>query len=148
MRAEPLRSAAESLCGQVRRDRGDGLYIIRAQVDPHPFFTIEPRGGMSVLTPSAEGMRALSGRIGPPKTVGFGRFSAMPCSSADILLLCRGIKLLETDCPAHDAQLYERDIRRRAAELLRTRACEGGSLPVCMRIAELISKNPKGEDQK
>lgn len=140
----PLRTAAEEISVRIRRDRGDGLYILRGQAEPHPYFIISGRDGWSVFVPSEEGMDALDMYLNVPVPSGFAQFAARSVSSEDMRLLCRGIKLLETGCPQSEALQFENDVRRRAAQILRTHDKNtGGALPLCIRIAEKILKERK-----
>lgn len=147
MRAEhPLRAAARQLCPQIRRDRGDGLYIARDALPEHEFFLQRRREGFTVLLPTEAGMAALRGWLGSEAAPGFSAFEGRPVSEDDTALLCEGIKLLETACAPAQAAQYEKALRQRAAVLLRKRKTdEGGALPLCMLIVQAIVPNKKGE---
>ena len=142
----PLRTAAESLCRSVRRDRADGLYIARETIAQHPFFIQEPRGEFTVLHPSKAGAQAFSEWLGGDSTFGFERFSGRDLAQEDCFLLASGIKLLETACTSAQAVQFEKAVRQRAALLLRTHNdTDGGALEICMRIAAKIEQTAKGE---
>ena len=140
----PLRAAAELISPQIRRDRGDGLYILRGQAAAHPYFQNIERHGWTIFIPSKEGMQALDRYLDVQLQPGFIQFIGRPSSAEDISLLCRGIKLMETVCSEADVLKYEYDVRRRAALILRQHDKNaGGALPLCMRIAEKILRDRK-----
>lgn len=145
MRNNPLRIAAESLSPKIRRDRGPGLYIAYGHLPEHPFFTQELRGEFTALHPSAAGMRAFREWLSADDVPGFANFTDRSLFYDDVVLLSRGIKLLETASSAEELLGFERAVRQRAALLLRNHdLAAGGTLSVCMQIAKELHDRQKG----
>ena len=140
----PLRAAAEEISPKIRRDREDGLYVLYGPAAQHAYFEQLQRGEWTVLVPSSDGIAALEAFLCTPQPFGFDQFSGRKPDAEGMRLLCQGIKLLEAESASAEALLYERAIRRRAAQLLRKHdKANGGTLPLCMRIAETIQRNRK-----
>ena len=141
----PLRTAAASFGAYFRRDRADALYIARGNLPPHPYFSCETRGDFCALYPTKEACGALAEFLCADIPFGFAHFSGKDLAQEDCVLLAQGVKLLETTAtPAQTAQ-FEKNVRRRAAVLLRKPIeNEGGSLPLCMYIAQMLYSKQKG----
>ena len=138
----PLRSAAEEISPKIRRDREDGLYVLYGPAAQHVYFEQLQRGEWTVLVPSSDGIAALEAFLRTPQPFGFDQFTDRKPDAEDMRLLCHGIKLLEAESTSAEALLYERAIRRRAAQLLRLHnETNGGTLPLCIRIAETLQRN-------
>ncbi len=136
----PLRMAAEELSPKIRRDRGDGLYIVYGELAPSAFFTQNARREYTVLYPSEQGAQAFCQWLRAPEVFGFSQFFGRVFSREDALLLSRAIKLFEIGCTPQEELLLSRDIRKFAAEILRTKAENGGAIPICMQIFTILNQ--------
>lgn len=140
----PLRARAEgalSGCGRafLRCDRGEGLYVTNAPLDEQRLcalaqagFRAERQGALWRLFPQEGLLTAaeewLSGEEEPLRLPALREIEP-----ADWALFCEGVKRLELPFDAPALQRYERRVRQRAAECMRT-GRGGGLLTLCSRM--------------
>lgn len=149
--AAPWRKRAETIICEawlrafLRCDRGDGLYVTNAPLTDRQLaaleeagFHAEPAGRLWRLFPGEAIVRELEAWLSHERDP--LRLPAL-CEAldADWALLCEGLKRLEL--PADEAALtrYEKRLRQRAAECMRTHR-GGGLLSLCGRLLLKIRK--------
>ena len=134
-----FRREAEARFSWVRRDRGSALYIARGPLSaPALLLDAREEDGVYRLTPSEEGSRRLSALLPPCPDRSMEQFCGGSIAGEDLLLLSRGLKLLEAPAPG-EAERYMAAVHSRAAVLLRTkRQPDGGALWVCAQIAHIL----------
>ena len=123
----------------ARRDRGEGLFVIRERVES-PYFTCAPAGDVWRLTPTEALLREYEG--GAPQSAlsrTFQRFRDLVVEKESLSLFCEAAKLLEAPERARLAAL-DRALRQRAAACLRTGG--GGGLYACAVMLDHL----KGEE--
>ena len=151
----PLRARAEArLCAGraafLRCDRGRGLYITDARLDEPLRAALEEdglcaqrAGNLWRLTPGERALPALEdwlfGEADPLRLPGFDE-----ALEEDWALLSEGLKRQELNGDSAALAEYEKRLRRRAAECLRTRR-GGGLLVLCGRLLGRIERE-KGEN--
>ena len=147
----PWREKAEAIVREawprafLRCDRGGGLYVTNAPLAGAQLaaleeagFRAEPMGSLWRLFPGEALTREIDAWLSQE-----GDPLRLPALSgvreADCALLCEGLKRLEL--PADEAALarYEKRLRQRAAECMRTRQ-GGGLLSLCGRLLLKIRK--------
>ncbi len=147
----PWREKAEAIVREawprafLRCDRGGGLYVTNAPLTGAQLaaleeagFRVEPMGRLWRLFPGEALTREIDAWLAQERDP--LRLPALSgVREADCALLCEGLKRLEL--PADEAALarYEKRLRQRAAECMRTRQ-GGGLLSLCGRLLLKIRK--------
>ncbi|MBQ6373115.1 MAG: hypothetical protein IJJ45_01365 [Clostridia bacterium] len=156
--AAQVREAAQALLpvgAMLRRDRGDALFVTDAirrapGVDwPAAFeaagFLCDCSEGPARLTPGALWHARLADSFpDPPNALcaALRRFDGPP-DDVSLRLFARAVKALDSTAPDPDC---ERLLRQRAAAVLRTPGCPGGSLYACALAVHLMVTESEGDD--
>ena len=123
----------------ARRDRGEGLFVVRERVES-PYFACAPAGDVWRLIPTEALLREYEGEaLQSALSRTFLRFRGLSVEKESLSLFCEAAKLLEAPERARLAAL-ERALRQRAAVRLRTGG--GGGLYACAVMLDHL----KGEE--
>ena len=117
----------------ARRDRGEGLFVVRERVES-PYFACAPAGDVWRLTPTEALLREYE--LEAPQSAlsrTFLRFRGLPVEKESVSLFCEAAKLLEAPERARIVAL-DRTLRQRAAVCLRTGG--GGGLYACAMMLD------------
>lgn len=119
----------------ARRDRGEGLFVVRERVES-PYFTCAPAGDVWRLIPTEALLREYEGEA-PQSDLSrtFLRFRGLPVERESLFLFCEAAKLLEAPERARIAAL-DKALRQRASVCLRTGG--GGGLYACATMLDFI----------
>lgn len=122
----------------LRRDRGEGLFVAREAVRS-PWFACERTGAFWRLRPTAA-LVAQYERDEPPDALSraFLRFRGLPVDAESLALFCEGAKLAEAPEKARIAA-FDKAVRQRAAICMRLGG--GGGLYACAILLNLIGGN-------